>query len=133
MVKGAVLLLLGAGLLFAEDDKGKPKPEERKVDSGRRAKRADAWVEKFSKGGLPDSVPRWSEVFEALERKHGKGKVPCGTFDSAREKYFEEFVRPWLQKEGYGMVGGRDVFMKGTDLPTTWTLVGRKRAGCLED
>lgn len=63
--------------------------------------------------GSPRFRPPWSEIFEALERKHGRGKVPCGTFDSAREKYFDEFVRPWLAKEGYGTTSGRYCIHEG--------------------
>src|SRR6058998_1185818 len=99
MIKIALLLLIGFVFLLPADNKGKTKPSEKKADPAQRAKHADTWVEKFSKSGLPDSVPRWSEIFEALERKHGKGRVTCGTFDSAREKYFDEFVRPWLVKQ----------------------------------
>jgi hypothetical protein len=125
-----VSLLLGAGLVLHAAGKDEPKKTEKKTEA-ERTKAADAWVERFAKG-LPDNVPRWPDVFAALERKYGFGKVPCGVFDSAREKYFRDFLAPWAMNEGYSLEPTREGFTKTTELPTTWTLGGRKRKGCLE-
>ena len=54
-----------------------------------------ARLEKFSKQFTPGKTPSWFEMFDALERKYGKGKVPCNTYDSARQQYFKEYVAPW--------------------------------------
>jgi hypothetical protein len=131
-MRTAALVLLVTALLFAVDSKEKPKKEEKKAEAADRAKQADAWVAKFFKGSFPDSAPRWYEVFEALERKYGQGRVPCATFDAEREKYFEEFIRPWALKEKVSVEGAREDFTAKTDLPTVRTLTGRKRKGCLE-
>ena len=128
-------VLLATGLVVIAAGQDKPENSQRsKAQTQDRTKQADAWVDKFLKQkSPPNNVPRWSEVFEALEKRYGEGKLPCGTFDSARQKYFQEFMMPWAAKEGYNIENVRQQFIKMTDLPTTWTLSGRKRKGCLED
>jgi hypothetical protein len=102
----------------------------------RRKRQTDAkpptWVEKFSKESTARKTPTWFEMFDALERKYGKGKVPCNTYDSAREKFFREFVVPWVMKENLNSEAIRQDFTQRTDLGTPWTITGRKRKGCLE-
>lgn len=129
-MRTAALVLLATALLFAADSKEKPKKEEKKSEAVDRTKWADAWVEKFV--NPKSDIPNWYEVFEALGRRYGRGQVPCWTFDSAREKFFEEFIRPWALKEKVNVEGARSDFTAKTDLPTVWTLTGRKRKGCLE-
>jgi hypothetical protein len=112
---------------------GKNKAVSKAKDTDK-AKVADFWVEELSKGGLPDNVPSWPDVFGALGRKYyGGGNVPCGVFDAARRKYFRDFVAPEMMRQGYDLGATEDQFMKKTDLPTTWTLTGRKRQGCVAD
>jgi len=104
-----------------------------KAKDSEKANAADAWVEDFSKGGLPDNAPTWHDVFFAPERRYGGGKVPCGVFDAAREKYFKDFVAPMAIQQGYGLETTRQQFVKQTDLPTTLTITGRKRQGCVTE
>jgi len=126
-----LMLMAFSVMIFAADQNAKTTNKATRADDPK-AKAADAWVEKMSKGdALPANVPTWWGVFGALERKYGVGKVPCGVFDAAREQFFQEFVMPWALKNGYDTEGTRRNFMKESDLPTTWTLTGRKRQGCI--
>ncbi len=135
MRAAAILVAVGA-FVFAADDKtdtkAKSNAEEKKAEAVERAKRADAWVEKFSQGSIPE-FPNWWEVFAAFERRYGKGKVPCGTFDSAREKFYAELIRPEVLKKEVSEAGAHAEFMKATDLPTAWTWTGKRRKGCVEE
>jgi hypothetical protein len=102
------------------------------VELSEREKQADEWVTKATKNDPPPH-PTWFEIFASLERKHGKGQVPCQLYDSLREDYWEEFVRPKALSGRYSIVSVREEFMKATDLPTRrLTLTGRQRIGCKE-
>ena len=115
------VVLLSAALVVVAAEQDKPQNAQKKKEQTQdRTKQADAWVDKFLKEkGPPDNVPRWSEAFEALEKKYGSGKMPCGTFDAARKKYYDEFILPWAVKEGSNIEDARQKFIKMTDLPTT--------------
>jgi hypothetical protein len=92
-------ILLAASLIVLAADQDTAKKPAGKAASvttdGDRTKAADAWVAKFSKNSLPESAPRWYDIFSALEKKYGVGMVPCNTFDAARQRYFQEFIFPW--------------------------------------
>jgi hypothetical protein len=133
-MRSLVPKLLAIALLalyaVAEDS---PKKSQGKTQPVYKAKAADAWVEKFLKSKLPDNVPQWADIFASLEKKYGPSKVPCRVYDSAREQYFQEFIMPVVRKDGYDPYDSRINFMKATDLPTTRTITGRKRQGCVAD
>ena len=138
------ILVASAMLVFAADQDDIKKTDEKstavekkksvsKPKDTDKAKAADSWVEELSKGGLPDNAPSWPDVFGALERKYGSGRVPCGVFDAAREKYYRDFVAPGLMQQGYNLGAAEPQFMKKTNLPTIWTITGRKRQGCVAE
>ena len=139
-----LILVATAMVVFAADQDATKNTEKKtattdkkkavgKAKDADKAKAADAWVEELSKGGLPEGAPTWNDVFAALERRYGSGKLPCSAFDAAREKYFKDFVAQWVMQQGYGLDSTRQQFMKRTDLPTIWTITGRKRQGCVAD
>lgn len=82
---------------------------------------------------VPESAPRWDDIVIAFKKKYGNGKVPCGVYDAARDKYYQDFMLKSILEQGYNPELSREAFMKYTDLPTTWTLTGRKRQGCAGD
>ncbi len=112
----------------SEEKTSVPKKSNGPVDP---KKRAEAWVEDLTKPGVYDH-PAWREIVAALDKKYGKGKTPCSVYETARWKYFEDFMRPLLLKQGIDVEGAFSTYMKLTELPREWTLWGKKPVGCLE-
>jgi len=106
-------------------------------------KKADEWVDALAKSQEPQKrenhdadmkkiIEGWNDMLAALKRKYGTYHIPCRIFDAARDHYYQDFLLLPLIKYGYNPETSREAFMEWSDLPTKWTLTGRKRQGCVE-
>ena len=128
------ILLITSAIPLQSAEQAKTKQSSPAAARADRQKQSDKWVVEFLKSeseGL-----KWfgeSGVFAALERKYGKGKVPCAVYDRARNKFFEDIVRPRMLKEGKSLTIAEQEFMnmRASDLPTTGILK-KQRTGCTE-
>ncbi|MEO8368260.1 MAG: hypothetical protein ABI806_03605 [Candidatus Solibacter sp.] len=102
-------------------------------DKANKAKAAEAWLDKAAKPASADNNPGWTDVLAVLNKRHGSGKLPCKAFDTTRGKYFEDFVAAGAIKQGFSIETTRQEFMKATELPTSMTIAGRKRQGCVAE
>ena len=137
------VIVIAAVTILADTDTTN-KTQKKKSDAAADAqKKADDWVDQLAKSlerpkaKNNDELVRklaeqWQDIFAALKRKYGTGRIPCTMFDAARDRYFQDVLLPVYLKYEYNPELSRQAFEEYSDLPTKWTLTGRKRDGCVE-